>query len=240
MKKIFILIGSRNKKGNTFTFTNKLLSNLYEKCDIEYAFPQDYKIEFCDGSNTCFFDTSYHLEEDLNKLQNKITKSDLLIIGSPVYVHSMSADLKLIIERLAWWTHTLRLQGKPTVILSTCGSNGSNTVLTQLRDIITFMGGNVIAATNASQFPNKLNNEEWIGDESRQLCKCINKYLSLGSQSNQILEKVFQTCKSNILKQKSAREQFGDVFGELNYWEETGMINYEQFKDYLEYTKTNN
>ncbi|HGN7262169.1 flavodoxin family protein [Staphylococcus agnetis] len=238
MKKIFVFIGSRRKSGNTATFiknvTNKLDTSKYI---VEFAFPQDYNIHFNDGSDKQFFNTSYNLNDDLKILQNKILESDVLIIGSPVYVHSMSADLKLFLERSSWWAHTLRLQGKPVIVMSTCGSNGLKTVIGPLSEVMTFMGGNVIATANATQIPDRLNDKLWIEEVTNQIVDRIVEYSKLPNQSNQFLEKVFKGSKLQIMEQLKVEEEAkinSVVLGELEFWKKTGMINYDTFKDYLE------
>lgn len=234
MKKVFVLIGSRRKEGNTVQFirsvTDKLDNDMYK---VEYAFPQDYVINFCDGNDECFIDTDYSLNDELEILQNKILESDILIIGSPVYVHSMAADLKLFIERSAWWVHTLRLQGKPVVVMSTCGSNGIKTVIEPLSEVVTFMGGNVIATANATQIPDLLNDRNWIKEVSEVIINRINKYSKLPPRSNKFLEKVFNGSKLNILEQLKLEKKVNTDFGELMYWKRTGMINFDSFEEYL-------
>lgn len=78
--------------------------------------------------------------DDISLLENKILSSDIFIVASPVYLHYMSGDLKMILDRLSWWAHTLRLQGKPVVVLSTNGSNGETSVTEPLSEIMTVMG----------------------------------------------------------------------------------------------------
>ncbi|MBR8680108.1 NAD(P)H-dependent oxidoreductase [Lactococcus lactis subsp. lactis] len=236
MKKIFVLIGSRNIKGNTIKFANNIVKSFKNECEVDIAFPQDFCLKPIDGTNLYFTDTSHNLNEDLKNLQKKIIQSDILIIGSPVYVHSMSADLKLIFENLSWWAHTLRLQGKPVVVISTCGSNGMNTVLEPVSDVISYMGGNIIATANASQIPDQINNEEWLDEVSLSISERIRKFLDLGAQSNKFLEKIFQASKNNILEQKKYQLKYDiDIskLGELKYWEKTGMINCTTFEEFL-------
>ncbi|KRN71783.1 hypothetical protein IV76_GL003300 [Carnobacterium maltaromaticum] len=236
MKKVFVLIGSRKKNGNTASFIKSVTDRLEdEHYDVEFAFPQDYDINFCDGSNDIFIDTDYSLNDELEILQNKILESDIFIIGSPVYVHSMSADLKLFIERSAWWVHTLRLQGKPVIVMSTCGSNGLKTVIEPLSEVITFMGGNVIATANATQIPDRLNDKVWIKEISEEIITRINTYSELPPMSNKFLEKVFNGSKLNILEQLKLEDKVNTKFGELVYWQKTGMINFDNFSSYLEY-----
>ena len=78
MKKVFVLIGSRKKNGNTASFIKSVTDRLEdEHYDVEFAFPQDYDINFCDGSNDIFIDTDYSLNDELEILQNKILESDI-------------------------------------------------------------------------------------------------------------------------------------------------------------------
>ncbi len=236
MKKIFVLIGSRQKEGNTTCFAKQITGRLdKEKFEVEYAYPQDFKIAPCIGCCKCFVQTECISKDDLNILHEKILESDLFIIASPVYVHYFTADLKLIIDKSSWWAHTLRLQGKPVVVLSTCCTNGHNTVIKPLSDIITYMGGNVIACANAAMIPDQLDNDEWMKEVSEEIARRINKYAYIPHESNVDIEKMFPRMKAAALFQKEKNDKYKlDMdFGEYNYWRDTGMINYNSFEEYL-------
>jgi len=235
MKQIFALIGSRRKEG----YTKKFVQDIYNKLDknefgIEYAHPQDFNIEFCRGCGQCFVTTKCLLQDDLKILQEKILDSDIFIIASPVYLHYMTADLKAILDRMSWWAHTLRLQGKPVVVLSTCSSNGYKTAIEALGKIITFMGGNVIASSNASQMPNQINNKKWLDEVTEEIAQRINKASALEEQSNQYIETVFKSTKSSMLRQEETAKQFSVELGEVKYWRDSGMIDCSSFQEYLD------
>ncbi|MFB8726115.1 flavodoxin family protein [Enterococcus casseliflavus] len=234
MKKIFVLIGSRRKEGNTANFIRRITDKFEcESFEIEYVFPQDYDITACDGDNKCFIDLNHNSNDELKKLQKKILDSDIFIVGSPVYVHSMTSDLKLFIERSAWWAHTLRLGGKPVVVISTCGSNGLKTVTEPLSEIMTFMGANVIANANAVQALGHFDDEVWLKEVTETIIERIKKYVQLPPMSNRFLEQVFTGSKLNILEQLKVQEELGIELGELEYWKKSGMINFDSFEDYL-------
>ncbi|SFU96370.1 flavodoxin family protein [Butyrivibrio sp. INlla21] len=236
MKKIFVLIGSRQKKGNTAGFAKRITDRLdKEKFEVEYAFPQDFNIAPCMGCSQCFVRTNCVNRDDLNLLHEKILESDLFIIASPVYMHYFTADLKLIIDKSSWWAHTFRLQGKPVVILSTCGTNGFDTVTKPLGEIMSYMGGNVIASANAAMIPDQLDNEEWMEKVSGEIAGRINKYAYIPHESNKYIERTFPYMKASVQLQKEHKENSNlDIeFGEYNYWRDTGMLNYDSFEDYL-------
>lgn len=236
MKKIVALIGSRRKHGNTVSFIQAILRDLpKEDYSIEYIFPQDFQIHSCIGCGSCFSTIECTIKDELPLLQKKILDSDLCIVASPVYVHYMTADLKIILDRCSWWVHTLRLQGKPIVVLSTCDCNGYRTVIEPLSEIMTFMGGNVIATANGSQIPNQLNNEQWLNSISDKISKRIKKYIELPPQSNKFLENNFSCMKQcmiwkdELLKAQKVRNR------EVDYWKESGMLRCESFSDYLSF-----
>lgn len=236
MKKIFVLIGSRQKKGNTTSFAKRITDRLdKEKFEVEYAYPQDFNIVPCAGCAQCFIQTECVNRDDLPLLHKKILESDLFIIASPVYIHYFTADLKLIIDKSSWWAHTLRLQGKPVVILSTCGTNGHDTVIKPLCEIMSYMGGNVIACSNAALVPNQLDNEEWMQKISGEIARRINKYAYIPHESNKYIERTFPYMKASVLMQKEHKDEndLSIEFGEYNYWRDTGMINYDSFDQYL-------
>ena len=236
MKKIIILNGSRRKNGNTTKFINCIINKLPKnKYEVEWIFPQDYNIMPCTGCNLCFTKIKCILNDDIELLQNKILNSDLFIAASPVYIHYMTADLKRILDRISWWTHTYRLQGKPVIIISTCSSNGFDTVLTSLSNIITFMCGNVVAISNASELPNQINNNSWLDEVSLEISKRIEYYINIPCKSNKFIEKYFSNMKILMLKRNefynSTKEYKEDR--ELTYWKETGMLYSDSFENYL-------
>lgn len=200
MKKIIALVGSRRKDGNTVTFVRSILDNLpKDKFVIEYIFPQDFIISPCVGCGSCFNQIKCVVKDELSILQKKILDSDLFVVASPVYLHYMTADLKLILDKCSWWAHIFRLQGKPIVVLSTCDSNGQRKVIDALSQIMTYMGGNVIATANASQFPDQLNNKTWIESVSLEINRRIIKFSNLPPQSNIFLERYFVCLKRSML-----------------------------------------
>ncbi|PXV91685.1 NADPH-dependent FMN reductase [Lachnotalea glycerini] len=235
MKKVFALIGSRQKKGNTITFVKNITKQLSnEEFQVEYVFPQDYDIKPCVGCSKCFTNCKCVNKDDIELLQQKILESDILIIASPVYLHYFTGDLKLILDKLAWWAHTFRLQGKPVVVLSTCSCNAFTSVIKPLSSIISYMGGNVIATANASYFPNQINNSKWLSEVSQEIAKRISKYVNLPPQSNKDIEKLFPSSKYMVMLQSDTKSTVGVEPCEYNFWRDSGMLEYNSFEEYLQ------
>lgn len=232
MKKILVMNGSRNKQGNTSFFIHNILNPIKEDYNIELLFPQDYKLYPVFDSFSYSYDEK---EDDFHIIKQKILSSDLLIVSSPVYMHSMSSDLKLLLERLSIWSHTFRLNGKPCVVLSTCESNGDNKVIEPTSNIITNMGGNVIATSNASLI-NELKNENKLEHISTEICNRIKLNINIPYASNKFIERNFQEMKKimqyrvNIIKRNNPKK----FDAEESYWVNTRLIEKNNFYEYLQ------
>jgi len=232
MKKIFILNGSRRKKGNTAKFISYVINKL-EDFEVEIAHPQDFFIKSCTGCNCIFIRPGCSLKDDLQILEDKILASDVLILASPVYFHYVTGEFKIILDRLSWWAHTFRLQGKPVVILSTCANNGHDTVINPLSKAVTFMGGNVITTANASLIPNQIDDLEWLNETSTQIAKKIQEYASLPPQSNVFIEKAFSPMKTRMKENSDYSRKHNITNGEVRFWEESDMLDFNDFSSYL-------
>lgn len=232
MKSITIVNGSRNKSGNTQKFIKTILDKLKSNEWIyEWVFPQDYKILPIYETFTQQYDEN---SDDMKIIQNKVLESDLLIIASPVYIHSMSSDLKLIIERISSWAHTLMLQGKPVVVLSTCESNGFDKVIRPLSELMTYMGGNVIATSNASLI-NEFNDPKQLNRIAIEISDRIENSTNCPPQSNKFIEKNFFIMKSIIqerIEQRKLNKQPLD--DEESHWISENMMKYNTFSSFLE------
>ncbi|MBR0423045.1 MAG: flavodoxin family protein [Clostridia bacterium] len=95
---ILILYGSPHKNGNTNKLLNSFLKNLfYDKINIINAYEKSahpcIDCKNCRKEAKCVF-------KDLNDFDNFIKSSNILIIASPIYNHSLPSPLKAIIDRM--------------------------------------------------------------------------------------------------------------------------------------------
>ncbi|MHA4413276.1 flavodoxin family protein [Bacillus cereus] len=64
--------------------------------------PWNLNITIHSGCNNCFIKGKCPIRDDTSLLLNEMKKSDLIIIGSPVYLHSFSGIIKSFIDHIAW------------------------------------------------------------------------------------------------------------------------------------------
>ena len=107
MKKVLILSGSPRKGGNSDILCDEFMKGALEQGNIvEKIRVADKKIAPCTG---CYFCRKSGgrcaLNDDMGDILQKIIDCDVLVLSSPVYFYSMSAQLKAVIDRtVARWT----------------------------------------------------------------------------------------------------------------------------------------
>ena len=62
-------------------------------------------IEYCNACGTCFAKGKCIYEDDFDRLYTKILDSDGLVMGSPNYFHSVTAQMKTMLDRMADTIH---------------------------------------------------------------------------------------------------------------------------------------
>ena len=87
-------------------------------------------IEFCIGCGVCYKKGKCPRKDDFQALYKKILTADGLVIASPNYFRSITAQLKTVIDRMADAIHCQLLTGKYTVNVATAGGLGQNKQVT--------------------------------------------------------------------------------------------------------------
>lgn len=103
MSNIIVLVGSMRKDGNTDLLAQAFAEGARKKGNhVEIISVADYKINFCIGCNSCFTREGNQCfqNDDMSKIYNKLKTADIVVIASPVYFYGISAQLKVIVDRL--------------------------------------------------------------------------------------------------------------------------------------------
>jgi len=98
--KILGVVGSRRKKGNTYTLMQEALKPFtMNNIDTKLVFLDDYNINDCNGCEGCKETYKCVINDDMQKLYPDILEADAIILGSPAYFYNVSADMKAFIDR---------------------------------------------------------------------------------------------------------------------------------------------
>ena len=99
MEQILFVNGSPNRNGNTMEMAHRLLPGKgYETLHLV-----DYKIYPLGQS---------FADDQFDEVMQKITDADILVMGSPVYWHSMTGQFRTLLDRIYESPYRHRLSGK--------------------------------------------------------------------------------------------------------------------------------
>lgn len=99
--KVLIFNGSP-RRGNTYTAVNKLVDSMAAAGDFETKVINANSVEVspciaclaCDCNSRCVF------EDDTNDIMDAIEEADAIVFASPVYWWGITAQLKLIVDKM--------------------------------------------------------------------------------------------------------------------------------------------
>ncbi|MFC1860327.1 flavodoxin family protein [Chloroflexota bacterium] len=104
------IVGSPRKGGNTEILTGHTLKAIEEEgLDTELIRLAGLDIRPCDACNACKNEERCHIDDDLLLVYNKMKEAEAIILASPVYYGSATAQLKALMERTGYISRS----GKP-------------------------------------------------------------------------------------------------------------------------------
>jgi len=97
-------LGSPRKNGNTASLLNAVIKGMESagSTDREHIYLNEKNIRPCQGCNSCKKEgaTGCVQKDDMQSIYPLIAKSDLIILASPIYWWSVTAQMKLLIDRI--------------------------------------------------------------------------------------------------------------------------------------------
>ena len=99
--KIVGFMGSPRRNGNTAILLNSVLAGAEkEGAECLVYYPNELNIRGCQGCNACKKKGHCVISDDMQNIYQIINEADVLVFSSPIYMWQMSAQLKLVIDRL--------------------------------------------------------------------------------------------------------------------------------------------
>ncbi len=128
MKKVLILSGSPRKGGNSDTLCDQFMKGAQDAGhEVEKIFVAGKRICYCIA---CYYCTHHGgkccIQDDMGEILQKMLEADVIVLSSPVYFYSISAQLKALIDRtVARW---LEIKDKEFYYIMTAAED-SDTVM---------------------------------------------------------------------------------------------------------------
>lgn len=101
MKKLVAFVGSPRKNGNTATLVDEVIRGAQDAGTKTTIFNlYDVNIKPCQGCLVCRKTGLCTMQDDFQNIFKHIIEADAVIFGSPVYVWQITAQMKLLWDRL--------------------------------------------------------------------------------------------------------------------------------------------
>lgn len=99
--KVLMISGSPRKQGNTVQILKELAAALYDT-DVSLVSLAELKLNGCLGCSVCqknLIEPGCVQNDDIAYLLQKVMAADAIVYGTPLYGHSCSGQLKLLMDR---------------------------------------------------------------------------------------------------------------------------------------------
>lgn len=102
--KTLSILGSPRRNGNTATLLDSVIKGMESAGTAggEYIFLHEKNIRPCNGCNSCKKKDAKGcvIKDDMQDIYPLIAKADLIILATPIYWWSVTAQMKLLIDRI--------------------------------------------------------------------------------------------------------------------------------------------
>ncbi len=102
-KKIMVVMGSPRKNGNSATLAHRVIEGAQSGgAEVESYYLNGMNLKPCTACGICRDDsgTDCNIDDDMKNVYPKLRRADALVIATPVYWCSMSAQTKLFMDRM--------------------------------------------------------------------------------------------------------------------------------------------
>ena len=237
--KICVLIGSCNTRSTTQYLAEEIIKRYQSVTeniiDVNIFSGKDTSISDCTGCTNCFINGGCRLDrqDDMGAVKQALLEADIIILGSPVYFHSVSGVMKRFMDRLSYWTHTMELTGKFGITIATSGGNGLTYVSEYLKKFSDYLGIQHLAAVEAATYNMEyMEYHKVIEKIDGQIQKCVDQIKLYVDKEEYFIPEKRQSQIFLAFQEKNQRlNDYRDHIAEVNRWFEAG---FHECKDYQE------
>jgi len=145
--KVTAFIGSAQKQ-HTYHATEQFLRNLQSLGNVDYEIVRlsEYNLQICKGCKLCTDkgEEFCPLNDDRDKLVEKMAQSDGVVFATPNYAFQVSGLMKVFLDRFNPYLHRPQFFGKAFTSIVAQGVYGGNKIVKYINFIGSGLGFNVV------------------------------------------------------------------------------------------------
>lgn len=101
-------------------------------------------IRYCIGCGVCYTTGDCIHADEFGGLFTSMLESDGIVLGSPVYINSVTAQLKTVLDRMADAIHCQQFTGKYACAVSTAGGSHADEVVAYMNSVLRILGATTV------------------------------------------------------------------------------------------------
>ena len=221
--KIIAICGSpRKSQSRTGQILSELLSGAQGAgSEVEYIDITTLNIDCCLACDRCHHLGRCAQKDNFNDLFEKMFESSGIVLGSPVYIFQVTAQLKAFIDRLGHAIHCQRLLGKYGAVVTTAGGSGQDETADYMESLLNRMGvqcvGRIACTLDDGPVPSGSDVMQRAGELGRSLARAIEEKEEFPEQIQRLSQLRQYFC--NIMIKRKERWDW-----EYRYWQEKGWL----------------
>ncbi len=111
-------ISGSPRKGNTEYILRRMLVKADKMdCSTDLVLLREKRIEFCDGDLECDTQKKCKIKDSMQDIYDRLERSDVLIMASPIYFENLTGMMKNFIDRLRPYYINEKLKGKKMIAI---------------------------------------------------------------------------------------------------------------------------
>ena len=158
MRNVLILKGSPRERGNSAVLAGQAAEGVRAAgAQVESIYLHGLDIRACDACDLCVEQGECVIEDDMRTLYPKLAAADAILLASPIYWFTFSAQLKVCMDRwYAFQAHQWKeLSGKPFGIILTYGdtdlyTSGAINAINTFETMCRFLKGRIVGIVHGS------------------------------------------------------------------------------------------
>src|SRR5512136_637259 len=151
MKVLGINGSPRGKESQTLRLVVAALDGAeVEGAETELIDICDYDLEFCTACGTCYAKGECIHPDDYEEIFGKILDADGIVLGSPNYIDSITAQLKVLFDRMADAIHCQMLSGKYGCSVCTAGGSNEMEVVGYMNRVLANLGAQIVGGVGVA------------------------------------------------------------------------------------------
>jgi multimeric flavodoxin WrbA len=151
MKVLGLNASPKGKESQTLRLVLAVLDGAeVEGAETELVDVCEYDIGFCTACGACYAKGECSQVDDFPDILEKMLDADGIVLGSPNYIDSVSAQMKVVFDRMADCIHCQMFSGKYGCSVCTAGGSNEMEVAGYMNRVLTSLGAQIVGSVGVA------------------------------------------------------------------------------------------